>query len=228
MTGDLIRAYERIGNDMDGGRASSFTGLTSGLMALAKRWERKFNPDAAARTDMTDAIESVSEFASGEDKFEIWRGVTRGMRVCESPIEKLLLPWLLAQKYTGFTYRPRMLLSGDGYLLNDMCVAVVPQLQIGRRRADLALAAKRGKHMKFVVVECDGAAFHDGVENVMRDVSRDVEILKSKKILSVIRFTGSEIHKSPRTCASQAAQELYRCWLKGNPETDYKFAGDAA
>jgi very-short-patch-repair endonuclease len=227
VTGDLILHYEEIAREEDANCARWMT-AEDGLRAVWRRIFRARDPEGAALAEREDAISSVKEIASEEDKESIWQGVNKALRVCESPIEMLLLPWLVVQPYFRFRYRPRVLMPGEGHLLEDQCVALVPQLPIGRRRADFALAARRGPHMKFVVVECDGAAFHDGVKNVMRDVDRDVEILSSKKVLSVIRFTGSEIHRSPRKCAADAADELYRCWLKGNDDTDWKFSEGAA
>ena len=177
--------------------------------------------DAAA---LTEAEEASHENATQTEKIAIMDGVKRAIPRCESPIEKLLLPWLVAQRYPLFNYEPRVLFPSEGSMLGDLCVAVVPQLPVGRYRADFALASRHGRHLKFLIVECDGKEFHDSVEQVKRDVDRDVYLTSRPEILEVIRFSGTEIYKSPKNCAAHAAHLLYRCWLKGNPQTDHKFS----
>jgi very-short-patch-repair endonuclease len=112
-------------------------------------------------------------------------------------------------------------MSGGAYV--PMTIAVIPQLQIGRYRADFALAGSRGGLIRFVVIECDGKAFHDGVENVTRDVNRDVAILANKRVLDVVRFDGKDILRTPQLCAQRAAQAVRDAWTKGNRATAAKF-----
>ena len=148
---------------------------------------------AAFRLHMTGADDLVSERelekALGlvddglrEQAREAWaKGLTKG----ESAIEKVLLPWLVCQRYPFFMHHPAVLFAGETHAYEPMTLAVIPQLPIGRFRADFALAGSRGGLVRFVVVECDGKEFHDGVENVTRDLNRDVAILANKRVLDV-------------------------------------------
>jgi very-short-patch-repair endonuclease len=222
MTGDLIRHYELLAHEQDQyGQAPPMQTLSDGVEALVRTMSRALG--LGHEHELEDAIESVREWATEAEIAAIEQSVKRGFDACESPIERLLLPWLVAQEYPRFKYKPSVLMPGEGSKLEDLCVAVVPQLPVGKYRADFAIAARRGVHLKFLVVECDGAAFHDSVSQVKRDVDRDVTITNSKKILDVIRFSGVQINRSPKGCAAEVAKALVKCWRKDNAELSHKF-----
>jgi very-short-patch-repair endonuclease len=139
----------------------------------------------------------------------------RGQSKCESPIEKMLLPWLICQRYQFFDYNPTVLFPGETDQYVPGTLAVIPQLPIGRYRVDFALAASLGGGpIKFVVVECDGKEFHDGVENVKRDVNRDVSILSNKRVLDVFRLDGREILSNPQLAGHRVAKAVLEAWRK--------------
>lgn len=190
---------------------------------------------AAFRLHMTGADDIVSERELEkalslvldplkEQARDAW---AKGLTKCESAIEKVLLPWLVCQRYEFFSHHPAVLFAGETHAYEPMTLAVIPQLPIGRFRADFALAGSRGGLVRFVVVECDGKEFHDGVENVKRDLNRDVSILANNRVLDVVRFDGKSILQNPQWCAEQAARAVREAWRKGNPATAAKFEGTA-
>lgn len=105
---------------------------------------------------------------------------------CESPIEVLLVRAILEEI-------ARCRLS----------CAPVTQAKIGPYRADIFVEMGDRK----LVVECDGAAFHAAnKEQVARDKQRDRFF--AAQGVSVMRFTGAEINRSPRACAAEVGSWL--------------------
>lgn len=80
---------------------------------------------------------------------------------------------------------------------NDFTVSVVTQAEIGPFRADI-LVTVRHRHL---VIECDGAAYHGSEEQVLRDKRRDRYLVA--RGISVMRFSGKEIHHDARGCAAE-------------------------
>lgn len=139
----------------------------------------------------------------------------RGIGLCESPIEKVLLPGLICQRYQFFNFNPCVLLPGETDKFKRGTMAVIPQLPIGRYRVDFALAGSIGDGpIKFVVVECDGKEFHDGIANVRRDVNRDVSILQNRRVLDVFRLDGREILRDPKGAAKRVGKAVLEAWRK--------------
>jgi hypothetical protein len=93
-----------------------------------------------------------------------------GLVRCESPIERLLLPALMA-------YWPTVCSPEDMDILRlpncDRRIGIFPQYPFGRYRVDFAIATRvrfRGlTKIVFVVAECDGRAFHDREKDTVRD-----------------------------------------------------------
>lgn len=205
---DLLDELERIGREQDrlsGLDDYQIDGLGAGHAAcgafrrLLRHW-----PDGGAWNELEAAIVGVPEKFHGQIRESFDRGIDR----CESPIEKSLFPWLLCQTYPPFNFNPITLLPGERARLIERSVAVVPQLPIGRYRADFALAISMGAEVKFVVIECDGREFH----NHRRDKSRDREILKNDRILEICRLTGEEIFQDPCVAARKASESVARTW----------------
>lgn len=190
--------------------------LFTTLSGLAFRFgapELKFEDNLAKAVDATPVAyrdRLLEQYQKGKDK-------------CESPIETIMLPWLLTQAYPWFKYNPTLLLPGETNKYERMTLAVIPQLPIGKYRADFALAGSRGGLIRFLIVECDGKEFHDGVNNVIKDVERDVRLLKNKRVLDIVRLDGSAILRNPSACARSVASSLASAWTKGNKETAWKF-----
>ncbi|HEX3101231.1 MAG TPA: DUF559 domain-containing protein [Pyrinomonadaceae bacterium] len=84
-------------------------------------------------------------------------------------------------------------------------VVIAPQYQAEKYRVDFALFVNfvANEQIK-IVVECDGHEFHEKTkEQAARDKrrNRDLEISGWR----LLRFTGSEIWRDPRTCADHTA-----------------------
>ncbi len=86
-------------------------------------------------------------------------------------------------------------------------LSIITQFPIDQYRADFYMVAKLGDVTTGVVVECDGHEFHERTKDqAKRDRSRDRAM--ALKGLTVIRFTGSEIHKDVADCAEEVLQHL--------------------
>lgn len=79
--------------------------------------------------------------------------------------------------------------------LRKLGLEVQLQTKIGRYRADLMIGD--------LVIECDGHAYHSTKEQRTHDAERDRKLVAAG--YRVIRFTGTEIHKDPASCARQVA-----------------------
>ena len=116
------------------------------------------------------------------------------IRICESPIEALLLCQLI---------NSAMMLKLDvhfrGDRLNIGQADIVPQFDVGRFRLDFAVMTELGE--KFAI-ECDGHEFHERTkEQAAKDRSRERELVSEG--WKVLRFTGSEVWKDGRACSRQ-------------------------
>lgn len=115
-------------------------------------------------------------------------GVSRAPSLdgCESPIESLLVRAVVEE-----VARCRL-----------QCVPVT-QAKIGPYRADIMIEMGERR----LIVECDGAAYHAAnKEQIARDKQRDRFFVAQN--ISVMRFTGSEINRSPRACAAEIGSWL--------------------
>ncbi len=124
----------------------------------------------------------------------------------QSPIEHALLATLeLSLTLQGFDVRHRRQLDPK-YIPPFGGVFIEPQAPVGTYRADLLVgiywpgAAPELKDC--VIVECDGHAWHEKTpEQAARDKARD-RFLQGE-VFKVIRFTGSEIYRTPGACAAE-------------------------
>ncbi|GAA0616647.1 endonuclease domain-containing protein [Paenochrobactrum glaciei] len=90
--------------------------------------------------------------------------------------------------------------------LGGTSVLVIPQLDIGNYKADFAIAYNQGSR---IIVECDGHDFHEKTkQQAQHDKQRDRFV--QDKGWKIYRFTGSEIYKSPLTCANGVIESLRR------------------
>lgn len=119
----------------------------------------------------------------------------------ESPIEKLLLPWLIFQDYGQFmTYPARVHLPKEEHALPTTGIVIVPQFAFVRFRLDFAVVARHQGHSKIIAVECDGEDFH----NAARDDYRDRYL--SSWGIETIRASGRLIHSDPHTVSERVAR----------------------
>ena len=198
---DLISHYETMAADE--GRAGDFepfvVGFAHAFTRMASRFDPTFEVDYVA-LDLPEDLREPTRTA-----------VQRGLPKCESPIEQRLLPWLVSQEYAGFKRRPCVLFPGEQAQLEPYTVAVVPQMPIGPYRVDFALVARQAGEIGIVVVECDGAAFH---EDVHRDIARDRWLLNHRRILDVQFFSGREIYRDIKAVAREASAAFTQAWRR--------------
>lgn len=76
-------------------------------------------------------------------------------------------------------------------------VKVATQVPVGPYRADIVVEC-RGRRL---VVECDGATFHNNPPAIAHDKRRDRYFVLQG--LAVMRITGEEIKRDPRGCAAE-------------------------
>jgi very-short-patch-repair endonuclease len=138
----------------------------------------------------------------GSARFDWEYGVKGNVFGNLSPIERLLLAHLM------FVH--------DGYSLptlshrdevRDEGLFIIPQQQIDRYRVDFLIELRYAGRVKAIVVECDGHDYHERTkEQAAKDKSRDRYLVA--KGYPVLRFTGSEIYRSPEQCAAEVANQL--------------------
>lgn len=111
----------------------------------------------------------------------------------DSPIEKLLLA-ALRRWFRRVDTELVCWANGD--------LRMWPQHEVfgGRYRLDFAIM---NSHFRWkLAIECDGHDFHERTkEQAQRDKARDRDLVADG--WTVLRFTGSEIHKNPSDCAEQ-------------------------
>ena len=133
----------------------------------------------------------------------------RAVEVAESPIEKLLLPWLIAAPCHRFRLRlARVAFIDDDERPRPRDLRVVPQLVFGRYRLDFAVVGQIGGRTLTAAVECDGREFHHMPNDAVRD-----RYLAAYGIPTV-RATGSEITARPDRVAQRVA-DLFERWIDG-------------
>ena len=137
-------------------------------------------------------------------------GYFRGFpRPPESPIERMMIIALV-----GFSFAvPRYRFEGSPCDVAESekwpTIHIDTQVPIGKFRADIvATVTLAGRELGKVVVECDGHQFHERTkEQATRDRARDRKMTMDG--YKVLRFTGSEIYRSP----SEAAGDVHQvCW----------------
>ncbi len=126
-------------------------------------------------------------FHRGRGSRRAFAAVTSHRLTVESPIEDQLVASII------------------GWIDHNEARAMVgTQVPVGPYRADIMVQCGDRR----LVVECDGAAFHNAPEAVQRDKRRDrFFVLKG---LQVMRFTGVEIKRDVRGCAAEVGLWIMR------------------
>lgn len=129
-------------------------------------------------------------------------------KVTQSPIEDMLagaLVWI--QKDWGGMPSHCYLELDEVEPVSKIDFWIKPQAKIGSYHADFLMWFSFERVKFGVAIECDGHAFHERTkEQASRDKKRDREILKAG--FPVVRFTGSDVFKSPQECEEQVAELL--------------------
>lgn len=123
---------------------------------------------------------------------------------CESPIEaKLVLALFEHPEFDSMLVRVGASVPYFGCLIDEL--ELCPQFVIGSYRCDFAFRQSHPNGTQTrIIVECDGHDFHERTkEQAQRDKSRDRYLQANG--WKVLRFTGSEIHRTPEKCAAEIA-----------------------
>lgn len=175
-------------------------------------WLDDFRKLMAEKSAHDDAL-----FANiGSDILEFLDHVDGLRDQCESPIELSFLNAL-------FKWAPKHGMP-IAYIPNDLCefyhgrplqsLYIEPQFKLKlskQYRVDFLLTTESriDRKVQKLIVECDGHDYHERTkEQARKDKSRDREMTAAG--FTIMRFTGSEIHKSAGDCADQVAAYLTR------------------
>lgn len=208
MSGEALDHLMMEGDHLDGDQ-SFWQSPGVAVAGFLKRMGRSIlEGEDAIEHELKDAY---AEWPGREQ--EIKEAVDRASPFCESPIERVILPWLLTRRYRPFKFKPLVLLPGEGSKLEYGQIALVPQMPLGRFRADFVLAGKGKEFVRFFVVECDGADYHEDKE---KDAARDAQIKRdNSRVKDIIRLTGGQIMNQPRESAETVCQHVTREYMHG-------------
>jgi very-short-patch-repair endonuclease len=142
----------------------------------------------------------------------------RSSAICESPIELVFcfaLGILAKMRGIAVLYDFGSVFSGDAD--GEALLRIQPQVVLGGARVDFLVTLQKTTESdvlrifrKQLVIECDGASFHDRLpEQGVRDRKRDRALVALG--LQVVRFSGSEIWKDSFECATQVLELLSGC-----------------
>jgi hypothetical protein len=131
------------------------------------------------------------------------KNIGKGLPLCESQIERMMLPWLVYLDYKdGVTYPAHVHIPSKETVLPWPGIVIVPQFAIAKYRLDFAVICRHKGSTRIVAVECDGAKFHDVTKDRIRD-----NYLASWNI-PTFRSRGSDINKGPQWAAGMVALAL--------------------
>lgn len=165
------------------------------------------NPGVRTEIDM-----AVAKYAAGKRRHMqssdlealISKGIDSVWKICarcESPIEKLIVPWLVFQDYQLVKQDEPVLMFVEGQPIEG-AFAIDPQFAIDNSRFDFLLVARLRGRVLMLGIECDGKAFHSEEKDFYRDRSWEAAGI------STVRLTGSAIHQSPERATLKVAQAL--------------------
>lgn len=111
--------------------------------------------------------------------------------------------------------------TSEGMCWGEWTGFLVPQVQVGRYRVDFLAGAvfcqvRNPKDeplpISMMVIECDGHEYHERTKKqAARDKKRDRELQAMG--MAVFRFTGSQIHNDPGSCASEVIS-FFDAWAE--------------
>lgn len=129
---------------------------------------------------------------------------------CESPIEQaycLTMFQVPEVRAVPDTFSPRLLPTLAGAKPRIVVFAQQPVL---RYRADFLLVgiSPTFAEPRFVIIECDGEAYHSAREQRRRDAARQAELAGTG--FTVARFTGAELFRNPERVAYRTLDLFHR------------------
>lgn len=205
MNGDILqRLYEE--GDLDDETSQTFTCFGVAISDAIEGIGEKFG---LMRTGLTESREQLN--IATAKLYEPIRhiacaGFEEAQTLCGSPIERLLLPWLICN---NFRWLSRVLTQDSLDDLKETQMALVPQYEVSGFRLDFAFVRLFDCGFRVVGIECDGKEFH---KDKARDSIRDQKILESLDVLRLCRISGRFILRSPERAAARAIAYAERCW----------------
>lgn len=123
--------------------------------------------------------------------------------LCDSPIEVMLGAAILVGLNLQHGFRPDVfveLTTNDDQLPSHAsAISLIPQYRWSKYKIDFAILFHQMPD-RTVFIECDGHDFHERTKDqAAHDRSRDRAIQEAG--IPILRFTGSEINRSPGHCA---------------------------
>ena len=178
--------------------------------------------EVAVTDKLSEVVASEAEEIASRAKAEWLSHYDFVAALCESPIERILLAALWGEALRQGV--PGSSDSNEIYVWPDRAAApemrkwstravrepyligfhLRCQVEIGNYRVDFLIHWFEPAYNidLRVVIECDGHDYHERTkQQAARDKSRDRALQAAG--FRVLRFTGSEIYRAPRTCAEQ-------------------------
>jgi very-short-patch-repair endonuclease len=212
MNGDILLSLYSLGDKTDilqNGKYGQVEEIFGAVSKIRNYRRHEWNDDDDERQlnyAIIDAVkrgESLSNTAIDNIK--------EAISICESPIEKCLLPWIATQRYQFFNYPPVICKPDCLHNIPPFAIAITPQLQIGRFRIDFCILARLNGASKALLIECDGKEYH---QDQARDKWRSSLLMRNDKIIGIHRVTGYEIFKDVQLAAAGISKTVIDAWSK--------------
>lgn len=131
--------------------------------------------------------------------------ITAALPLCDSPIERDMLPWLVTGAYRSIFTTPLPVVRPNRpwATLSIYSAVLWPQFQVGKFRLDFALAVRRRGKAGIFAIERDGVQFHTTEQDALRDAA-----LKAGGI-TTIRATGREIRDCPTDIVTRISDAVF-------------------
>lgn len=125
--------------------------------------------------------------------------------VAESPIERVMAPWLIFDHYGPdfMTVPPTIHIPKEEGAFPGGDICIIPQFAFAKFRLDFAIVATTLCARCIVGLECDGAEFHP---NAFDDAKRDNYLLTWG--IPVVRAKGKDIYATPRRVMSDVMEAI--------------------
>lgn len=123
----------------------------------------------------------------------------KGMPLCESPIERMVLAALInADWHTFLTIPPLVHDAKNDVSLPAGDIIIVPQMAFLRFRIDFGLVVDIEGHRRIIAIECDGADYH---ADAAKERARNLYL--SSWDIPVFHLTGADIHRDAALCIDE-------------------------
>jgi len=126
-----------------------------------------------------------------------------GLEICDSPIERTLLPALVCSDFGVVSDFPAKMHDPRRECLPDGPVIIIPQFAFARSRMDFGMAVRFKGQLQMFCIECDGAAFHRAANNIVRDG------YFASWGIPTARLSGREIYDDTFAAAQKALAPLH-------------------